>query len=74
MHESTARAPGKRRALVRFHDLPIATAERALGVTALAVYGQWVVSGVITEFRGANYLLVTKAVIRLQEGETAPGP
>ena len=35
---------------------------------------QWLVSGVITEFRGANYLLVTKAVIRLQEGETASGP
>ena len=34
---------------------------------------QWVVSGVITEFRGANYLLVTKAVIQLQEGETAAG-
>lgn len=24
---------------------------------------QWVVSGVITEFRGANYLLITRAVI-----------
>ena len=35
---------------------------------------QWVVSGTITEFRGANYLLVTKAVIRLQEGETAASP
>jgi hypothetical protein len=35
---------------------------------------QWVVSGTITEFRGANYLLITKAVIRLQEGETASGP
>ena len=34
---------------------------------------QWVVSGVITEFRGANFLLVTKAVIQLQEGETAAG-
>ena len=35
---------------------------------------QWIVSGVVTEFRGVNYLLVTKAVIRLQEGETASGP
>lgn len=35
---------------------------------------QWIVSGVVTEFKGANYLLVTKAVIRLQEGETASGP
>jgi hypothetical protein len=35
---------------------------------------QWVVSGVITEFKGTNYLLVTKAVIQLQEGETAGGP
>jgi hypothetical protein len=35
---------------------------------------QWVVSGTVTEFRGSNYLLVTKAVIRIQEGETANGP
>lgn len=35
---------------------------------------QWIVSGTITEFKGANYLLVTKAVIKLQEGETANGP
>ena len=35
---------------------------------------QWIVSGVITEFKGANYLLVTKAVIQLQDGETAGGP
>lgn len=32
---------------------------------------QWVVSGLITEFRGANYLLVTKAVVQLREGDTA---
>jgi len=35
---------------------------------------QWIVSGVITEFRGANYLLVTKAVIPLVEGESATSP
>jgi hypothetical protein len=35
---------------------------------------QWVVSGVITEFRGTNYLLVTKAIIQLQEGDSAAGP
>jgi hypothetical protein len=35
---------------------------------------QWIVSGVITEFKGGNYLLVTKAVIQLQDGETAGGP
>jgi len=29
--------------------------------------GQWLVSGIITEFRGANYLLITKAVIPPQE-------
>jgi hypothetical protein len=34
---------------------------------------QWIVSGLITEFRGANYLLVTKAVVHLQEGDTASG-
>ncbi len=32
---------------------------------------QWVVSGVITEYRGANFLLLTKAVIQLSEGEAA---
>ena len=32
---------------------------------------QWVVSGVITEYRGANFLLITKAVIQLPEGEGA---
>ena len=31
----------------------------------------WVVSGVITEFCGANYLLVTKASIQSQEGAAA---
>jgi hypothetical protein len=31
----------------------------------------WIVSGLITEFRGANYLLVTKAVVQLQDGDTA---
>ena len=34
---------------------------------------QWVVSGVITEYRGANYVLLTKAVVRLQDGEGAAG-
>ena len=32
---------------------------------------QWVISGTITEFRGSNYLLLTKAVIQLPEGEAA---
>jgi len=35
---------------------------------------QWIVSGTITEYRGANYLLLTKAVIQLPEGETAANP
>ena len=35
--------------------------------------GQWVVSGVITEFRGANYLLITKAVLPLQEQNSETG-
>ena len=30
---------------------------------------QWVVSGLITEYRSANYLLLTKAVVRVQEGD-----
>lgn len=33
----------------------------------------WVVSGVVTEFRGGNYLLVTKAVVRL-EGDRPSAP
>jgi hypothetical protein len=32
---------------------------------------QWVVSGTITEYRGSNYLLLTKAVIQLPDGEAA---
>ena len=31
---------------------------------------QWIVSGLITEFRGSNYLLVTKAVVQLQDGDS----
>jgi hypothetical protein len=34
---------------------------------------QWVVSGTITEYRGSNYLLLTKAVVQLHEGDTAAG-
>jgi hypothetical protein len=34
---------------------------------------QWIVSGTITEYRGTNYLLVTRAVIQLQEGDSAAG-
>jgi hypothetical protein len=32
---------------------------------------QWIISGTITEYRGANFLLITKAVIQLPEGEAA---
>ena len=32
---------------------------------------QWIISGTITEFRGQNYLLLTKAVIQLPDGEAA---
>ena len=32
---------------------------------------QWVASGLITEYRGSNYLLVTKAVIKVEEGDSA---
>jgi hypothetical protein len=40
-----------------------------IGQTLDGARGQqpWVVSGVITEFKGANYLLVTKASIQSQE-------
>jgi hypothetical protein len=34
---------------------------------------QWVASGLITEYRGSNYLLVTKAVIKVEEGDSAAG-
>jgi hypothetical protein len=29
----------------------------------------WIVSGVITEYRGANYLLLTKFVVQLKDGD-----
>ena len=32
---------------------------------------QWTISGTITEFRGANYLLITKAVIQLSDTDAA---
>jgi hypothetical protein len=32
---------------------------------------QWIVSGLITEYRGSNYLLVTKAQIDVKEGDSA---
>ena len=32
---------------------------------------QWIISGTITEYRGTNFLLLTKAVIQLPEGEAA---
>jgi hypothetical protein len=32
---------------------------------------QWVVSGIVTEYRGSNYLLLTKAVVQLHEGDAA---
>jgi len=35
---------------------------------------QWIVSGVITEYRSANYLLLTKAVMPLQDVEGAARP
>ncbi len=34
---------------------------------------EWLVSGTVTEYRGANYLLVTKAVVRLQDAKS-PNP
>jgi len=33
----------------------------------------WTVSGMVTEYRGSNYLLVTKAVVKTA-GETTAGP
>jgi len=34
---------------------------------------KWVISGLITEYRGANYLLLTKAVVQQQDGDSATG-
>jgi hypothetical protein len=34
---------------------------------------KWVISGLITEYRGANYLLLTKAVVQQQDGDSAAG-
>ena len=35
--------------------------------------GQWLVSGIITEYRGANYLLITKVVIPAQQKDAVAG-
>lgn len=35
---------------------------------------QWIVSGTITEFRGTNYLLITRAVLRSKAADHAPAP
>jgi hypothetical protein len=34
---------------------------------------RWVISGVITEYRSTNYLLLTKVVVQLTEGDNAAG-
>jgi hypothetical protein len=34
---------------------------------------QWTVTGTVTEYRGANFLLVTHAVLTTDAGRTAPG-
>jgi hypothetical protein len=34
----------------------------------------WTVSGVVTEFRGSNYVLVTKAVVKTAADSPASGP
>ncbi|MBM4091070.1 MAG: hypothetical protein FJ276_16855 [Planctomycetes bacterium] len=35
---------------------------------------QWTVSGVVTEYRGANYLLLTRAVLRASPAKTPTDP
>jgi hypothetical protein len=34
---------------------------------------KWIVSGMITEYRGSNYLLLTKAVFQQYDGDSAAG-
>lgn len=34
---------------------------------------QWMISGIVTEYHGGNYLLVTKAVIKAQEAPISRG-
>lgn len=70
--ERVSFAPGKGESLRCLENLALERIARAIDESQ--GQRQWVVSGVVTEFRGANYLLVTKAVIRLQDGETATGP
>jgi hypothetical protein len=41
--------------------------ERIWGVLQETADRQWTVSGMVTEFRGANYLLVTRAVVKAKE-------
>ncbi len=35
---------------------------------------EWIVSGTVTEYRGSNFLLVTKAVIRSQDAKNGLAP
>jgi len=70
--ERVSFTPGKGDSLRCLENLALERIARAIDESQ--GQRQWIVSGVVTEFKGANYLLVTKAVIRLQEGETASGP
>jgi hypothetical protein len=70
--ERVSFTPGKGDSLKCLENLALERIARAIDESQ--GQRQWVVSGVVTEFKGGNYLLVTKAVIRLQEGETATGP
>jgi hypothetical protein len=52
-------------------NLALERIHKVLEETRASDKPQWIVSGVMTEFGGANYLLVAKAVIKPQENAAA---
>lgn len=48
------------------------TLERIWSVLQETSEREWTVSGVVTEYRGSNYLLVTRAVVKAKDAAAAP--
>ncbi len=54
-------------------NLALERVYKVLEETRASEKPQWIISGTMTEFSGANYLLVSKAVIKPQDGAAALG-
>ncbi len=52
-------------------NLALERINKVLAETRASEKPQWIVSGLMTEYMGANYLLVSKAVIKAQPSDTA---